>query len=118
MEEVQDDAEDGVAGGVDIKLWGGLMKGHWENISLSWPGDERFAMTDEQMRVKLYTAAIRWVETDFSSHESLFESISCFHVLTLRFTRPTFSFPFYKLQQCAFVSFTRFYFMSSTEASY
>jgi hypothetical protein len=113
LEEVQDD---GVLGGADIKLWGGLMKGHWDNISLSWPADERFRTDEGRMRTKLYTAAIRWVETDFSRHENLFQSISCFHVLTSRFTKPTFSFPFYKLQECAFVSFTRLYSISNTEA--
>jgi hypothetical protein len=115
LEEVQGD---GMLGGAPIELWGGLMKGHWDSISLSWPADERFGITGEQMRINLYTAVMMWVETLFSARENLFKSISCFHALTSRFIKPTRSFPFYKLQECAFVSFTRLYSVSNTEAFY
>jgi hypothetical protein len=104
LDELQDDSDDGGAGGEDIELWLGLMKGQCSNISLSWPADERFDVTDESMRITLYTAVIRWVETMFPRRDRIFRSISCFHALTIRFTRPTFSFPFYKLRECAFVS--------------
>jgi hypothetical protein len=116
-EELQGNS-DGASGGRDIEVWGGFLKGHGDNISLSWPSDERFVITDEQMRIKLYTAAMCWVKADFSILDTRFRSISGFHALTTLVSIPTSNYPFDTLRGCAFVSSIRSYVTSNTELFY
>jgi hypothetical protein len=56
---IDDLRDDGVIKGEDISVDSdGLLKGCCDNISLSWPGDERFQMTDDELRITLYGEAM------------------------------------------------------------
>jgi hypothetical protein len=117
VEELQD-SSDGVTGGEDIELLDGVMKGHYQSISLSWPGDEHFQITNEEMRFQLCRTAIRWIVVSFPTTPSLLKSISCFHALTTHFSTTPFVFPFYKLRECAFVSSNTLHIVSNAQASH
>ncbi|KAF7773209.1 hypothetical protein Agabi119p4_5376 [Agaricus bisporus var. burnettii] len=71
-----------------------------KTISLSWPGDERFAMEDEGLKLKLYTYAIDNIASNFE--KTSFYSISCFQALTTRFAEYGSFFPFNLLREFAF----------------
>jgi hypothetical protein len=69
-------------------------------ISLSWPGDERFLMTDEELRLKLYTDTMDHLA---SNYHDLRDSFT-FQLLTTRFASAGYFFPFDRLRSFAFVS--------------
>jgi hypothetical protein len=117
LAEVPDDSEDG-ANGEDINLGrGGRVKGHCDNISLSWPGDGRFQISDEELRIKLYSSLMGWILANLDSVAD-YRTISYFHALTTRFTVPDGSFPFHILRDRAFVSSSRLYPISNSETSH
>jgi hypothetical protein len=74
-------------------------------ISLSWPGDERFAMADQELRLKLYSDAMEVLSSKFGDVRNMFT----FQLLTTRFAAPGYFFPFDELRSFAFVSSSRFY---------
>jgi hypothetical protein len=114
---IEEVCDDGIAGDEDTCVDSrGLMKGHCDNISLSWPGDERFRRTDEEIRIMLYRNAMEHACAMFFAYDDLQKSISCFHALTTRFTIPRKGFPFYQLRDCAFVGSTRLYTISNADA--
>jgi hypothetical protein len=118
LAEVPYDSEGG-ASGEDISVLGGCRaKGRCDTISLSWPGDGRFQMTDEELRIRLYTGLMRWILLKFMPGDNDYRNISFFHALTTRFTVPGTFFRFYKLRYCAFVSSSRLYCISNAETSH
>jgi hypothetical protein len=69
-------------------------------ITLSWPDDERFAMTDKELRYKLYTDSMDYLSSNFRD----FRDIFLFQLLTTRYTAPGYLLPYDDLRSCAFVS--------------
>jgi hypothetical protein len=109
---------DGVSGGEDIRVdLDGLMNGHCNNISLSWPGDEHCRMTDEDVRITLYRKAVHLARTMFFFCDGFRKSISCFHVLTTCFVVPPTQFPFHGLRDGVFVSSLRLYYILNSKIS-
>jgi hypothetical protein len=118
LAEVPYDSEGG-ANGEDITLpIGGRVKGHCDNISLSWPGDARFQKTDERLRIELYRNLVSWICVNFKHSGDDYVNISYFHALTTRFTVPGRYFRLYELRECAFVSPFMLYHISNAESSY
>jgi hypothetical protein len=76
------------------------------NVSLSWPGDERFKMTDDELKLILYRTAVADVSFRFEPGRKAFANLSCFRVLTTRFTALGSSFRRCELRDFAFVSFS------------
>ncbi|XP_006457553.1 hypothetical protein AGABI2DRAFT_123410 [Agaricus bisporus var. bisporus H97] len=72
-------------------------------ISLSWPGDEHSAMTDGELRFRLYRHAIKAIMTKFEYEP--FQTLPCFQALTTRFAAPGLYFPFEELRYLAFDKF-------------
>jgi hypothetical protein len=108
VEQVPDDFDD-IAGGECIEWYTyGWLKsgpGFCDNISLSWPGDERFGVTDNQLRLNLYCISMGRMCYQFKLDNKLYRNMSFFRLLTTRFIAPGFRFPFYGLREFAFVSF-------------
>ncbi|XP_006457562.1 hypothetical protein AGABI2DRAFT_79996 [Agaricus bisporus var. bisporus H97] len=104
IEEVPDKSDDMSIARAGIKHSIGVLKGGCESISLSWPGDERFQRTDRELRLELYRGAMYDICSEFNSDSKLCGTMSCFHVLTTRFTSPPNNLPFDELQHSAFVS--------------
>jgi hypothetical protein len=105
VEETPDDAMDTVQSigcGHCGYLKGG--SGICDNISLSWPGDERFKLIDEDMRLKLYRGTMLFMCDKFSSRSNYYGSVPCFHALTTRFSTFGSGFPLYELRDSTFVS--------------
>jgi hypothetical protein len=116
---IEDLRDDGVVNGDDICVDSNdLMKGHCDNIVLSWPGDERFQKTDQRIRITLYREAMDQARIVFSTYNDIQKSASYFHVLTTRYTTPPLSLPLYGLRTCAFVSSTSLYPISNAEATH
>ncbi|EKM76106.1 hypothetical protein AGABI1DRAFT_131622 [Agaricus bisporus var. burnettii JB137-S8] len=106
IEEVSE--SDGLAHGKCIGLGDGSRGGHpvcCDDISLSWPGDERFRKTDHELRHELHTDAKFDMCRAFSFDSNFYQSMSCFNLLTTRFTAPTFDFPFNRLRDSVFDQF-------------
>lgn len=106
VEEVPDDC-DRMASGQRTKCGDGYIKGGsglCDNISLSWPGDERFQKTDGRLRLELYSQAMLDTSIRFISGNNLYGSMSSFQTLTTRFTVPCIAFPFFELRDSALVS--------------
>jgi hypothetical protein len=80
--------------------------GFCNNIRISWPGDERFRKTDDELRLELYRDSMRDVCNNFSPDSCLYGAISFFHALTTRFTVLENGFLLYRLRDSAFVSST------------
>jgi hypothetical protein len=116
---IEDLRDDGVVKGGDIRINSdGLLKGYCDNISLSWPGDERFQMTDDELRITLYGEVMRLARIFFFTSVDFQKSISCFHALTTRFAVTPVDFPFYRLPECAFVSSFKPYPIFNAELSH
>ncbi|KAF7773463.1 hypothetical protein Agabi119p4_5630 [Agaricus bisporus var. burnettii] len=100
---------DSIDGGEGIEcdqvgyLKGGL--GFCDTISLSWPGDERYQITDDQLRLKLYCGSMASVCNGFGFDNKFYWSISCFHILTTRFTALGVLSPISKLRNSVFDHF-------------
>jgi hypothetical protein len=117
LAEVPNDSEGG-ASGDDISLFmGGRVKGRCDNISLSWPGDGRFQISDEELQIKLYSSLMGWILANFDNVAD-YRTISHFHALTTRFIVPERFFPFHTLRDRAFVSCSRLYPISNAETSF
>jgi hypothetical protein len=117
LAEVPDDSEGGATGD-DISLFmGGRAKGRCDNISLSWPGDARFQVTDEQLRINLYNFLIDWMLTDFSNSND-YRNTPYFYALTTFFTLASYRFPFYTVRDFAFVNSSMLYPISNAETSH
>ncbi|KAF7776470.1 hypothetical protein Agabi119p4_4863 [Agaricus bisporus var. burnettii] len=107
VEEVPNDPN-GMASGEDIKCGGGSLKCGTESIrkiSLSWPGDERYQMTDDELRLKLYREALLDMCLNYDSDSRSYGSMPCFHALTTRFTIAPSYLPFDQLHESAFGKF-------------
>ncbi|KAF7768059.1 hypothetical protein Agabi119p4_7302 [Agaricus bisporus var. burnettii] len=74
-------------------------------ISLSWPGDERYQLTDDQLRLRLYSKSVDSLCYEFHPLSDLYWSMPCFHILTVRFTAPGYAFPIEELRDSAFEQF-------------
>jgi hypothetical protein len=112
VQQVPDKLND-TTGGVGIKCGDyGYLKGnpdYFGNISLSWPGDERFSISDDQLSLDLYCDSMSDVCRKFTRLDKNYWDISCFYALTTRFTAHGPRFPNHLLPGCAFVSFSRLY---------
>ncbi|KAF7776479.1 hypothetical protein Agabi119p4_4872 [Agaricus bisporus var. burnettii] len=107
VEGVPDDS-DHMSSGEGIECRDGYLKGGpglCDNISLSWPGDERFQKSDDELRVELYCDAMLDMCSKFGPLGKFHGSMSCFHSLTTRFISPPLYFPFYPLRDSAFDHF-------------
>jgi hypothetical protein len=106
--------------GVESRIYGCLKgdPGFCDNISLSWPGDERFLITDTQLRLNLYRTSMFDMCRRFRSHSKFYWNLPVFNLLTTRFIVPDTEFPFYELRDFAFVSFSIVYPNPDTEATY
>jgi hypothetical protein len=87
----------------------GLLKygpGFCDNISLSWPGDERFESTDEELRLELYSAAVETIRVKYGRGARFFENVACLLALTTLIIKPgsQLAFTYYDLAYGAFVS--------------
>jgi hypothetical protein len=108
---------DGMTNGEGIKCGNvGYLKGGpgtCDTISLSWPGDERFGVTDDELRRQLYCSAITTISHSFRAHQKAFMKMPCFRVLTTRFIALHDDFPFYAVRRSIFASILIFYALST-----
>jgi hypothetical protein len=81
--------------------------GACSNISLSWAGDERFRLFDDQIRIEMYKSAISYATVNYGWRSFL--NMFFFRALATRLTEPRIFFPFEELQSSVFVSSSRLY---------
>ncbi|XP_006458953.1 hypothetical protein AGABI2DRAFT_115916 [Agaricus bisporus var. bisporus H97] len=79
--------------------------GFCDNIALSWPGDERYQVTDKQLRLELYCDSVVNLCLRFGRDSKFYRNMSCFHALTTRFTTLGSLFPIYRVRTFAFGEF-------------
>ncbi|KAF7773154.1 hypothetical protein Agabi119p4_5321 [Agaricus bisporus var. burnettii] len=76
-----------------------------DNISLSWPGDERYQISDDHLRLKLYRGAMTGMCIGFFRRIKFYLNMSSFHFLTTRFSVLDSLFPLSHLRGFAFGEF-------------
>jgi hypothetical protein len=107
VEEVAGDT-DGMVGDEVMKYENvGYLKGGpgvCNHVSLSWPGGDRFKITDDELRLRLYSSAIANISFGFKADVDAFVNMSCFRVLTTRFAVLGVDFPFCQVRDFVFVS--------------
>jgi hypothetical protein len=77
-----------------------------KRVSLSWPGGDHLKMTDSELRLKLYSVAIANISFGFKADVEAFGNMACFDVLTTRFSVLGIDFPYSRVQDFVFVSFS------------
>ncbi|KAF7773465.1 hypothetical protein Agabi119p4_5632 [Agaricus bisporus var. burnettii] len=81
-----------------------ICLGFCGNISLSWPGDERFRVSDSALRLQLYCDSMDDI-CGYFIFSCNYSGISFFHALTTRFDTLGNTFPIYSLRRRAFEEF-------------
>jgi hypothetical protein len=81
--------------------------GFCDDISLSWPGDERLPTADQELRLDLYRNAMAHLCDIFNVPRDFSWTVSCLHALTTRFIALGPHFPVRSVLGSVFVSISR-----------
>jgi hypothetical protein len=75
-----------------------------DNISLSWPGDERSSTADHDLRRQLYSISMEIICSEFGRLNKIFSTLPCFNAVTTRFAILDSMFPIDIVRDSVFVS--------------